>query len=96
MLLTVAELYWSAKVDDTSVFFCYGGLFVLMWAYYIVMRILVKTGIEVEMLAFFLSTIGFSVAASSKPGELYKQFFAFLLGFGLFILFGWFLRDLKR
>ena len=64
--------------------------------YYIVMRILVKTGIEVEMLAFFLSTIGFSVAASSKPGELYKQFFAFLLGFGLFILFGWFLRDLKR
>ena len=96
MLLTVAELYWSAKVDDTSVFICYGGLFVLMWAYYIVMRILVKTGIEVEMLAFFLSTIGFSVAASSKPGELYKQFFAFLLGFGLFVMFGWFLRDLKR
>ena len=53
MMLTVAELYWSAKVDDTSVFVCFGGLFFLMWAYYIVMRILVKTGIEVEMLAFF-------------------------------------------
>ena len=49
MLLTVAELYWSAKVDDTSVFICYGGLFVLMWAYYIVMRILVKTGIEEQL-----------------------------------------------
>ena len=96
VILTAAELYWSAKVDDTSVFICYGGLLFLMWGYYIAMRILVKTGIEVEMLAFFLSTIGFSVAASSKPGELYKQFFAFLLGFGLFIMFGWFLRDLKR
>ncbi len=96
MLLTVAELYWSAKVDDLAVFVCYGGLFILMWAYYIVMRILVKTGIEVEMLAFFLSIIGFSIAASSDPGELYKQFFAFLLGFGLFVMLGWFLRDLKR
>ena len=96
VILTAAELYWSAKVDDASVFICFGGLLVLMWGYYIAMRILVKTGIEVEMLAFFLSTIGFSVAASSDPGELYKQFFAFLLGFGLFILFGWFLRDLKR
>lgn len=96
MFLAAAELISGGVVDKTSVVVCFGGLCVLLWGYYAVMRILVKTGIEVEMLAFFLSTIGFSVAASSKPGELYKQFFAFLLGFGLFVLIGWFLRDLKR
>lgn len=96
IFLAAAELISGGIVDKTSVIVCFGGLGVLMWAYYAVMRILVKTGIEVEMLAFFLSAIGFSVAASSSPGELYKQFFAFILGFGLFVLIGWFLRDLKR
>lgn len=96
LLLTAVELLSGGAVDRTSVIVCFGGLGFLMWAYYAVMRVLVKTGVEVEMLAFFLSTIGFSVAASSTPKELYKQFFAFLLGFGLFILIGWFLRDLKR
>ncbi len=96
ILLTVVELLSGGVVDKTSVIVCFGGLGVLMWAYYAVMRILVKTGVEVEMLAFFLSTIGFSVAASPTPNELYKQFFAFILGFGLFVLIGWFLRDLKR
>ena len=96
ILLTVAELLAGGVVDRGAVTVCFGTLLVLMWGYYIVMRILVKTGIEVEMLAFFLSTIGFSVAASSSPKELYKQLFAFLLGFGLFALLGWFLRDLKR
>lgn len=96
ILLTAMELISGGKTDTASVIVCFGGLGVLMWGYYIVMRILVKTGIEVEMLAFFLSAIGFSIAASSEPKELYKQFFAFLLGFGLFILLGWFLRDLKR
>ena len=96
MFLAAAELISGGVVDKTSVVVCFGGLCVLLWGYYAVMRILVKTGIEVEMLAFFLSTIGFSVAASDKPGELYKQFFAFLLGFGMFVLIGWFLRDLKR
>ncbi|MBQ1412840.1 MAG: FtsW/RodA/SpoVE family cell cycle protein [Clostridia bacterium] len=96
LVLTAMELLSGGEVDRTSVIVCFGGLGFLMWAYYAVMRVLVKTGVEVEMLAFFLSTIGFSVAASAEPKELYKQFFAFLLGFGLFILIGWFLRDLKR
>lgn len=96
IFLAAAELISGGAVDRTSVVVCFGGLVVLMWGYYAAMRILVKTGIEVEMLAFFLSAIGFSIAASSEPGELYKQFFAFLLGFGLFVLIGWFLRDLKR
>ncbi len=96
MFLTAAELISSGMVNRTSVIVCFGGICVLQWGYYAVMRILVKTGIEVEMLAFFLSTIGFSVAASSSPGEIYKQFFAFILGFGIFVLIGWFLRDLKR
>lgn len=96
IFLTAIELISGGVVDKTSVIVCFGGLCAIMWSYYAVMRILVKTGVEVEMLAFFLSTIGFSIAASSNPNELYKQFFAFILGFGLFILIGWFLRDLKR
>ncbi len=37
-----------------------------------------------------------SVTASSVPGELPKQFIAILLGIAIFLVLGWYLRDLDR
>jgi cell division protein FtsW (lipid II flippase) len=54
------------------------------------------TGFEVETLAFFLTTVGLSVAASAVPEDMVKQFLLVLAGILLFFVLGWWLRDLRR
>ena len=66
------------------------------WAYYFIMRSMNRNGFEAETLAFFLSTVGLSVAASSVPGAMIKQIILLLAGLGLFVLLGWWLRELER
>ena len=72
------------------------GLTVVMWAYFAVLRCTRCVGFEMETIAFFLSTLCLAVTASSAPGSLFKQFFSIVLGLGLFLVLGIFLRDLTR
>lgn len=72
------------------------ALAALMWLYFFVFRGIRRTGFEVETIAFFLSTIGMAVTATSAPGEMYKQLLCLVLGMALFIALGFFLRDLNR
>ena len=72
------------------------GLAVVMWLYFLTMRVLRRVGFEMEIIAFFLSTLSLSVTASSAPSALLKQFVALLLGLLLFLVLGIFLRDLDR
>lgn len=74
----------------------FGGLCAVMWLYYFIMTALRRTGLEIETLAFFLTTIGFSVIASDGPEALKKQLFCLLAGIGLFLLLGFCLRNLDR
>ena len=74
----------------------FGILIAITWAYYIFMRLLSRTGFEVEIIAFFLTTIGLGIVASSSPDGLYKQLFCFIAGLVIFLILGWFLRDLDR
>ena len=67
-----------------------------MWIYVLVFRALGSKGFELEMIAFFMTTIGLAVTASSAPEETMKQFIAFLIGLALFIFMCVFLRDLPR
>ena len=53
-------------------------------------------GFELETIAFYLSTLSLAVTASSAPGSLPKQLLAIVLGMGLFLALGLFLRDLER
>src|SRR5699024_10647509 len=55
-----------------------------------------RKGYDLEVLAFFLTTLGFSIIASSTPAELPKQLFALWLGLAVFLVVGWSLRDLER
>lgn len=48
-----------------------------------------------ELLAFFLVTIGLFVAASAVPSSLYKQFAAVLLGLAMFCVLSLILRDVE-
>ncbi len=72
------------------------GLTAVMWGYFGALRAFRCVGFELETIAFFLSTLSLAVTASSAPGSLYKQFAAIVLGLGLFVVLGLFLRDLSR
>ena len=72
------------------------SLIVMEWSCFNAMRIINRAGFEIETLAFYLSSLGMSVAASSTPEDLYKQILLTLAGLILFLLCGWWQRSLKR
>ncbi len=83
----------EARLVLPSAFLC---LALVMWVYFLAMRLLRRVGFEMETIAFFLSTLSLAVTASSAPDALFKQFLALLLGLVLFVVLGVFLRDLRR
>ena len=72
------------------------GLILVQWLLFAALKLIRRSGYEVESIAFFLSTIGFAVIASGAPGELLKQFCALLGGIFIYLFLGWSLRDLSR
>lgn len=74
----------------------FGILLLLEWLVFEAMRLLGRTGFEVETLAFYLTTLGVAVAASSTPEDLTKQMILVMTGVVLFVFGGWWLRKLKR
>ncbi len=72
------------------------SLIIMQWSCYNAMRVIGRSGFEVETLAFYLSTLGMSVAASSTPDDMYKQILLTLAGVILFLIGGWWLRSLDR
>ena len=72
------------------------ALIVLEWFCYLVMRSVRRTGFEPETIAFFLSTLGTAVAASSTADDMFRQVLFLVLGVALFFFLGWWLRDLRR
>ena len=74
----------------------FGSLIVMEWSCFNAMRIINRAGFEIETLAFYLSSLGMSVAASSTQEDLYKQILLTLAGVVLFLLCGWWQRSLQR
>ena len=68
----------------------------LQWCCFFAMRALDLSGFEIETLAFFLSSLGLSVVASSSPDDIYKQIILLLIAVALFVIMGWWLRNLDR
>jgi len=86
----------AGEEASVSIPLAFLGLTAVMWLYAAALRLNRCVGFEMETIAFFLSTLSLAVTASSAPGSLYKQFLAILLGLGLFLVLGLFLRDLGR
>lgn len=72
------------------------ALILIEWFCYFAMRSVRRNGFEVEILAFFLTTLGLSVVASSAPAEMFKQVVLIIAGVVMFFIMGWWLRDLGR
>lgn len=87
----------SGRSDELAVIALgFAALIALQWCCYLSMRVINRSGFEIETLAFYLSTLGLSVAASSAPDEIYKQIILTITAVVLFLLSGWWLRSLKR
>ena len=69
------------------------ALIALEWSCYHFMRFMNRSGFEIETIAFYLTSIGMSVAASSVPGDMLKQILITILAVVLFAAMGWWLRD---
>lgn len=96
-VVAALELLLSPQiVEKAAVCLALTGLSALMWLDYALMGRQGCGRFEMELLAFFLSTLGLSVLASASPEKLLKQFLALGLGLALFHLLGWYLRDLER
>jgi hypothetical protein len=74
----------------------FGELIGIEWVLFFGLKIFRRSGFDVETVAFFLTTMGVSVVASSVPSELNKEIFSILAGIVLFLFIGWSLRDLER
>ncbi|WP_243414192.1 FtsW/RodA/SpoVE family cell cycle protein [Pseudoflavonifractor phocaeensis] len=96
-VLTAIQLIVSEGAEASAVipmtFLCLTGL---MWVYFLVLRAARRVGFEMEIIAFFLSTLSLAVTSSSNTAALFKQFLALVLGLILFLVLGIFMRNLGR
>ena len=96
-IMTVIQLSISLRDEFSSqIPMAFGGMIILMWAYTIGLRTFHQRGFEVEMIAFFISTLSLAVTASKFPEAVLKQFITIVIGVFLFIAMCWFMRNLER
>ena len=87
----------SARSDKLkAIALAFVALIALEWACYHAMRFINRSGFEIETLAFYLTSLGLSVAASSTPDDLLKQIVLTIAAVSLFLLLGLWLRKLER
>ena len=94
-LLTL-EFTRSAGGHAASVALAFAALALAQWCLYFLMRAMDRRGFEIETLAFFLCTLGMSVAATASPAEIGRQTLLLMAGIAMFLLLGWWLRSLGR
>ena len=96
-VLTIVQLIIGMGTDITAgAILCIVLLSVVMWAYVTFFKAMGSRGFEMEMIAFFISTINLAVTASWNPGNTAKQFVAMMMGLALMIFMCIYMRDLER
>ncbi len=96
-LMTMVQLVLSMGTDITaSALLSIVILSAVMWGYVMIFNAMGRCGFEMEMIAFFLSTINLAVTASSDPGSVFKELIAILLGLALMIFICVYMRDISR
>ena len=96
LILAAQQILNTAEEHRVYIALAYLALCLIMWLYYLIMCAIRRSGFEVETIAFFLSTLGLLGAAGKAPEDLVKQLLLLIAGITLFILLGWWLRDLCR
>lgn len=96
-VLTAVQLIIAAGDEATvTIPLTFLAFTLICWGYFIVMRSFRRIGFEMETIAFFLCTLSLAVTGSTVPDEMPKQLIAIVMGLVLFLVLGFFLRDLSR
>lgn len=96
-IMTIVQLVLSMGSEMTAAaLLCIAVLSAVMWAYVMIFNTMGRRGFEMEMIAFFLSTINLAVTASSDPDSVPKELIAILLGLALMIFMCVYMRDISR
>lgn len=96
--LSLVYQHWvtAEKENILLIAVTYVTLIILEWTVYEAMRLMDKSGFEIEILAFFLTTCGLCVAAGSTPESIYKQLLLIIVSVVFFLISGWWMRSLNR
>ncbi len=92
----LAAFVLSLENESTQIFPAFFILIALQWGLFVFTKLLRRSGFEIEIIAFFLTTMGLSVIASDTPNELTKQLICLGAGLVVFLIICWSLRDLER
>ncbi|MDD4200039.1 MAG: FtsW/RodA/SpoVE family cell cycle protein [Eubacteriales bacterium] len=96
-ILTVIQFKISLGEDFPSQLpVAFALLCVLMWVYVLALSMMKRNGFEVEIIAFFLSTLSLALTTSAYPDSVLKQSICVVLGVIFFFAMCWLLRDLNR
>lgn len=96
-LLAAVQFCMTSEAEDMVA--SVGGflaLIVIEWVLFILLKLMRRSSFEMETLAFFLSTIGIAVIASSDSSAISKQLICIVGGILIYLIIGWSLRDLSR
>ena len=96
LFLLVQHALTALPEDLPAVALSFALLILLEWCCFNAMRVIGRSGFEAETLAFYLTSLGFSVCASSVPGDMYRQGLITVLAVVLFLVTGVWLRNLQR
>ncbi len=96
-VLTALQLIVAAGDKATvTIPLTYLVLTIVCWGYFIILRSFRRIGFEMETISFFLCTLSLAVTGSKVPEEMPKQLVSILMGLAVFLIIGFFLRDLTR
>ena len=96
LLLLLQHCFSAEKEYVGGIALAFISLIGIEWLLFALMKLMRKNGFEIETLAFFLTGLGMSVAASSTPEDMLKQLILTAASVALFLAGGLWLRSLKR
>jgi len=96
LFLVLAHTFTIADEYTLALLLSFSVLIVLEWVFFNITRVFGRSGFEVEVLAFYLTTLGLSVCVSSTPEDIYKQTLLIVGSVAAYFFFGLWLRGTGR
>lgn len=96
MFLVIEHLFSAKPQYAGMIAVSFGALIAVEWICFGLMRSMHRNGFEIEILAFYLTGLGLSVAASSTPEDIYKQVILIVASVILFAFGGLWMKNLRR
>ena len=95
-ILAGAQLCIHSPEDSDAIALGFLALLAMQWGMFLLLRLARRRSFDVETVAFFLTTMGLCVVATSAPDAIRKELIAVACGLAAYIAVSWSLRDLER